>query len=144
MDNEIIDLLRTVAASFHLRMKEQVVANDSGLSAFQAQLLNLIGRNDGISQQALGSFTERDKAQIARAIKELDTGGFVTRSLKASDKRTKCLTLTPAGSALHIQLNALRGQLAVEVLSSLDDDEKHALHVSLQKMAVAMSCTLRQ
>lgn len=138
MDNEIIDLLRSVANSFHVRMKEQVVANDSGLSAFQAQLINLIGRNDGISQLALGSLTERDKAQIARAIKELETGGFVTRSLKASDKRTKCLALTPAGSALHIRLNGLRGQLAAEVLSCLDDDEKHAMHAGLQKMAAML------
>lgn len=143
MDNEIIDLLRTVANSFHARMKEQVVANDSGLSAFQARLINLIGRNDGVSQLALGSFTERDKAQIARAIKELEAGGWVTRSLKASDKRTKCLTLTPAGSVLHARLKGLRGQLATEVLSCLDDDEKHALQASLQKMA-AMSYPQRQ
>jgi hypothetical protein len=50
-----------------MRIKEQIVTNDSGLSAVQARHINLIGRNGGISQLILRSFTERDKAQIARA-----------------------------------------------------------------------------
>lgn len=138
MDNEIIDLLRTVAGSFHMRMKEQIVAGDSGLSAFQTRLINLIGRNDGISQLTLGTFTERDKAQIARALKELEAGGFVARSPKTSDKRTKCLTLTPAGKAVHLRLSALRERLASTALSSLAEDEKRALHAGLMKMAAML------
>ncbi|VCU71605.1 Multidrug resistance operon repressor [Pigmentiphaga humi] len=138
MDNEIIDLLRAVASSFQMRMKEQIVTSDSGLSAFQARLINLIGRNDGISQLTLGSLTERDKGQIARAINELEAGGFVTRSLNASDKRSKCLTLTSAGRKMHIRLNALRGQLAAEALRGLGDDDKHALQATLQKVATRL------
>lgn len=135
MDNEIIELLRTIANSFQMRMKEQIASSDSDLSAFQSRLINIIGRNDGISQLTLGMLTERDKAQIARAVNELETAGFVTRSLNESDKRSKCLTLTAAGTEMHLQLNGIRGQLAIEALSSLADDEKHALHATLQKMA---------
>ena len=138
MNNEIIELLRTIANSFQMRMKEQIASNDSGLSAFQARLINIIGRNDGIAQLTLGLLTERDKAQIARAINELETAGFVTRSLNEADKRSKCLTLTAAGAELHLQLNAIRGQLAIEALSNLSNDEKHALHASLQKVATKL------
>lgn len=138
MDNEIIDLLRTVASSFQMRMKEQIALSDAGISAFQARLINLIGRHDGISQLMLGSLTERDKAQIARAINELEASGLVTRSLNESDKRSKCLTLTPAGRGMHLGLNAMRGQLATEALSSLVDNEKHALLDTLQKVATRL------
>lgn len=141
MDNETIDLLRTVANAFQTRMKEQITADNTGnagLSTFQARLINLIGRNEGISQLTLGSLTERDKAQIARAIKELEANGFVTHSLKTTDKRTKCLALTPFGQEMHLQLNKLREQLAIEALSKLTHDEKSALHTALQKVATTL------
>jgi DNA-binding MarR family transcriptional regulator len=138
MDNEIIDLLRTVASSFQMRMKEQIALSDASLSAFQARLINLIGRHDGISQLMLGSLTERDKAQIARAINELEASGLVTRSLNESDKRSKCLTLTRAGRGMHLGLNAIRGQLAAEALSGLVDNEKQALLDALQKVAARL------
>lgn len=122
-----------------MRMKEFVVANNSEVSAFQAQLINLIGRNDGISQLTLRSITERDKAQVARAIKELETNGFVARLTKASGQRTTSLTLTPEGRSLHTQLNALRGQLASEALSPLTLPEKQSLQESLQKISTLLN-----
>lgn len=138
MDSEIIDLLRTVASSFQTRIKEKVAAGDSGLSAFQARLVNLIGRNDGVSQLTLTSLTERDKAQVARAIKELETAGFVTRSPQASDRRSKCLTLTPQGREMHLRLNGIRRRLAADAFGVLDDDEKQALRCALQKVATRL------
>lgn len=138
MDNEIVDLLRTIANSFQTRMKEQIATNGCGLSTLQARLINLIGRNDGISQLTLGSLTERDKGQVARAINELEAAGLVARSLNESDKRSKCLTLTPAGRQMHLRLHALRGQLATEALTSLGNDEKQALRATLQKVATRL------
>lgn len=93
-------------------MQEQVATSGSGLTAFKARLINLIGSNEGISQLTLASFTERDKAQIARAIKELEAHGFVTRSAHASDWRTQCLALTTEGKEIHAKLNNLRKELA--------------------------------
>ena len=138
MDNELIDLLRTVSSGFQGRMQERVAAHDSGLTAFQGRLVNLIGRNDGISQLALGSLTDRDKAQIARAVKGLEERGLVTRSAHASDWRTKALSLTDAGRAMHARLNAVRRQLATEVMGGLSAAEKTALRTSFEKMAAAL------
>lgn len=138
MNNELIDLLRTVASGFKARMQGQVAANGSGLTTFQARLVNLIGRNEGISQLLLGSFTERDKAQIARGVKELEARGLVTRTAHPSDWRTRCLTLTAEGERIRALLNGLRQELASEVLSGFSDEEKHAFRASLEKMDVAL------
>lgn len=138
MQTELIDLLRTVTAGFQACMQQRVAAEGAGLGTFQARLLNLIGRNEGISQLGLGSFTDRDKAQIARAVKELETRGLVSRTPHPSDWRTKCLALTAGGKQLHMQLHDVRQQLAIEMFASLSEDEKQALHSILGKMAATL------
>ncbi|WP_435948014.1 MarR family winged helix-turn-helix transcriptional regulator [Dryocola sp. BD586] len=137
MNNELIDLLRTVSGAFQKRMQEQIAGNDFGLTVFQARLINIIGRNHGISQLNLGLATDRDKAQIARAVKELETLGFVARSTRAPDWRTKCLTLTPEGRRIHAHLKDIRSRLAADMLRGLSDEEKHTLQLSLEKMVAA-------
>ena len=119
-------------------MQEQVATSSAGMTAFQARLIHLIGSNEGISQLTLAAFTERDKAQIARAIKELEAHGFVTRSAHASDWRTQCLSLTTEGKKIHAKLKHLRKQLAATALCNLTEDEKHALEVGLSKMKTAL------
>lgn len=138
MDNELIDLLRTVSSGFQARMQAQVAADGTGLTTFQARLVNLIGRNDGISQLTLGAFTDRDKAQIARAVKELEARGFLARSPHPTDWRTKCLALTDDGKRMHARLHGMRKQLATAILGSLSDEEKRALRLTLKKIAAEL------
>jgi len=138
MDNELIDLLRTVAGGFQNRMQVQVATHGAGLTAFQARLINLIGRSEGVSQLTLASWTDRDKAQIARAVKELEGRGLVTRSAHASDWRAKCLALTAAGKRIHAELNDLRADLAAFALANLTKEEKEGVHISLHKMKAAL------
>ncbi len=135
MDNELIDLLRTISSGFQAQMKEQIALSDSGLSTFQARLINLIGRQDGISQQRLVALTERDKAQITRAIHGLETAGLIMRSPNQTDKRSKCLTLTPAGKEMHLHFKKIRQHLATETLSHLTLSEKQTLQTTLSKIA---------
>lgn len=138
MDNELIDLLRTVSSGFRVRMQTQIAASGSGLTTFQARLVNLIGRSEGISQLELGLIMDRDKAQIARAIKELEARGLVTRSAHGSNWRTKRVALTTEGQRMHGRLNGVRKQLAAEVLGGLSEVEKHALRSGLKKMDAAL------
>lgn len=138
MDNELIELLRAVSNGFHARMQAQVAAHGSGLTTFQARLINLIGRKEGISQVSLALYTERDKAQIARAIKELEGRGFVTRSAHAADWRTQRLALTTEGNKIHAELNVLREELAAIALRGVTEEEKLALQVGLFKMKAAL------
>lgn len=134
MDNEISDLLRTIANHLQMRMKEHVTTQQLGLSAFQARVVNLIGRTDGISQLQLATLTERDKAQIARAVKELEIAGHVSSAAKASDKRLKCLSLTSTGQALNQKLNRIREHLTAHALDTLTPEEKQALQLTLSKV----------
>lgn len=138
MDDEIIDLLRTVSSGFRARMQAQITASGLGLTAFQARLVNLIGRIEGVSQLELGSLLDRDKSQIARAVKELEACGLVIRRAHTADWRTKCVTLTTEGKRKLARLDGMRKQLAAGVLGGLSEEEKHALRSGLRKMNAAL------
>lgn len=138
MNSELIDLLRTVSSGFRTRMQDRIAAGDTGLTVFQTRLVNAIGRNEGVSQLELGSLMERDKAQIARAVKELEARGLVTRGTRPSDWRTKSVALTEEGRGVHTRLNGVRQQLADEALGDLSDAEKQALRTSLTKIDAAL------
>lgn len=56
-------------------------------------LLNLY-RNEGITQEELTEQVKLDKATTARAIKKLETEGYVKRIKRESDKRAYSLMLT--------------------------------------------------
>ncbi len=139
MDDELVNLLRAVANGFRLRMQARVAASGAGLPEFQARLINLIGRHEGVSQHALASLTERDKAQIARAIKELEVQGYVSRRAHASDWRSQCLALTAKGRKIHARLNEIRKEIGAAALSSLTQAEKQALKACLTKMHTAVA-----
>lgn len=137
MENEIIDLLRTVSVGFQRRMQEQIAGSGLGLTTFQARLVNIVGRRQDVTQLDLASVLDRDKAQIARAAKELEGRGLVTRRAHASDWRSKCLALTPEGKRVHASLSNMRQQVAADILAQFSEQEKQDLRTLLEKMGRA-------
>ena len=138
MHGELIDLLRRVSSGFRACMQDRIAADGSGLTSFQARLVNAVGRNEGVSQLELGSFMERDKAQIARAVKEMEARGLLARSAHETDWRTKSVALTQEGRAMHERLMRTRSELAAETLGNLTEVEKHALRAGLMKIDAAL------
>jgi len=138
MDTELIDLLRSVAGGFHGRMQQFAACEAPGLTEFQARLVNLIGRCEGISQMDIGTRIGRDKAQIARTVRELETLGLVCRSAHPSDWRAKCLALTDQGKSVHGRLAERRRQISAQASEVLSDEERQCLQAALRKLAAAL------
>ena len=139
MNDNPITLLRAVSATFQLRLSEMTAIAELGLAPFQARLLSVIGRSPGISQLSLAASTERDKAQIARAIKELERRGFVTRSAHETDWRTQCLNVTDEGGRAAAILDAERADLVAKALQTCSAEEQDALGSILAKINRSIS-----
>jgi len=135
VSDALIDLLRKVSSSFQLRLQEIAAIKVLELAPFQARLLSLIFRHPAISQNALAAATERDKAQIARAIKELERLGFVTRAEHATDWRTQHLTLTEAGRQAAARIDQERTELIATALRDCSAEEQDTLCRSLDKIS---------
>lgn len=97
MTDGLISLLREVSANFQMRLSELPANKELKLASFQARLFAVIDRSPKISQLKLAAKVERDKAQVARAIKELELRGLITPSVHETDWRTQCLSVTDEG-----------------------------------------------
>jgi len=134
MNDLLINLLREVSHGFQLRLQEMTTIEELKLAPFQARLLSVIARSPGISQSSLATATGRDKAQVARAIKELEKREFITRSEHETDWRAQCLALTPDGEQAWSLLDRSRTELSAKILSPLTIDERDMMCRTLIKL----------
>lgn len=139
MDNDLMSLVRELATNLQLRLSEMTVIEDLKLAPFQARLLSVIGRNPGISQLALAASTDRDKAQVARAIKVLESRGFIVRSAHVSNWRTQCLDVTAEGKRASILLDATRAEFFTEAMRECSAEETGAAFRILEKINQSIS-----
>jgi DNA-binding MarR family transcriptional regulator len=134
MDDDLLDLFGAVANGFQARLQSLAAHDELGLAPFQARMLSLISRNVGCSQQVLAQWTGRDKAQVARTAKDLETRGLITRHAHQSDWRMQCLAVTIEGEKAAQLLNRQRVQAGAEMLENVSSEEREILHRVLSKM----------
>lgn len=106
------------------------VLADMGLSITQFKLLHLLARNpdgDGMSVKALGEQFSLSLAAASRAVDGLHQRGFVTRSECREDRRSKRVTLTPAGRGAISELHATNIALLATFTSELSESQRRAL-----------------
>lgn len=139
MDDDLLDLFGAVANGFQSRLQSLAVLDELGLAPFQARTLSLISRNVGCSQQALAQWTGRDKAQVARTVKELEARGLITRQAHQSDWRMQCLTVTIEGEKAAQSLNRQRAQAGAEMLENVSTEERKVLRRVLSKMRAKLA-----
>lgn len=79
------------------RALQHELCDSAPVPAMLLRLLQLCQRRSGITQQELAQMTGRDKGQVARMVKELLERGLLLRENHPVDRRSHCLSLTPAG-----------------------------------------------
>jgi MarR family transcriptional regulator, organic hydroperoxide resistance regulator len=72
-----------------------------GLTIPQRLSLLLIGRNPGILSSELAAVLHLHRGTLSGVVRRLETAGYVTRTLDASDARRAGLTLTAAGQRVN-------------------------------------------
>lgn len=126
MQYKLADLIETFERTFRARVNRLSAHNQTNVTPFQAKVLLLVERNVGCSQQVVADWLSRDKAQIARTVKELETLNLVCRKPIKDGGRIFKLGLTQKGKLLCHKLNTLRLVAINEMLYpvSFDDQDK--------------------
>lgn len=139
--DELIDLLGEVSSGFQLGLQDLPSLRTLGLAPFQGRLLSIVARRPGCSHQALAGWTGRDKAQIARTIKELESRGLLARSAHASDWRSHSLSVTAAGEDACARITRERATLGAEITTALTAEERSVVIAALEKMRARLEAT---
>ena len=96
-----------------------------------------IAEQSGITQQEIGLRTRMDKVTVSRATIALTARGFVARSKNLDDRRSRLLSLTPAGRRLYAAIAPKALELERAVFGQFSAAEMAALRRFLQRIDAA-------
>ena len=138
VNDRLLKLLREVSTAIHSQMEDLPAVKALGLPPFPSRLLDVIGRHPGISQFEIAAGTGRDRAQVARAVGELERRGLVAKEARDSNWRAHCLRLTQEGLRVHEPILAQASSLKADALATLGVEEKKLVCVALEKIMAAL------
>lgn len=122
------------------RLDEQL--KTLGLTRTTWCILLAVG-NEGHSQPSdIAAFVGIDRTATSRALRAMEEIGLITRGAGDGDRRTRCVTLTPAGEAAITAATPMaraNGRILAEALAA---DEPAVLMALLQKLGRATDVTL--
>ena len=107
-------------------------ARQHGTTRAQWGVLARLRRQEGLNQASLAEQLEMQPISLTRLIDRLEGQALVERRADPDDRRARRLHLTPAGRTMVDDLDAVRGDIAAELLDGCDDA---ALAASLATLA---------
>lgn len=122
--------------------------NQIDLSKIQFVLLKIIQDNEGVQQNQIATFLNRNKSSLTRMITALEKKGFLTRINSKIDKRAKSLQLTIEGNktvekAIPILLNAIealeKGLTKEEIESTIDVLKKIQTNIAGSELGICLN-----
>ncbi len=118
----------------HFYLNEKFKEKNIDLNKEQAILLNIIHANDGLIQNELAYFTNRDKTSLTRLIHSLEKKGFVARIPSKTDKRKNEIYLTKSGHVMMDSIIPIMKQSVLELEEGISQEEKIIVKKVLTKM----------
>lgn len=125
-DLDLMEQFSDLVHSFKHRQR-RTLESAIDLPPMQAKALMFVARHPGQTQQDLVDHSGRDKAQVARLLKELEEHGLIQRSPDPKDRRVLRLDISPAGSQVIDRFMAMRRQITAAMLDGLSDQDRQTL-----------------
>lgn len=98
------------------------------------RILMVIHKYESISIGKLVLLIHRDKSQITRKVKELESNGILSRRQSEEDQRVIILRLTPLGIQAAEKVQRILHGVLGKILEPLSQNEKNGLAKILQKI----------
>jgi len=109
------------------RAKADKIVAPLGLSTAIAWPLVLIGRHpEGIRPGSLSEELGIEGPSLVRSLNQLVDAQLVTRQEDSVDKRAKILFLTPAGSAIRTQIEAMLQEFRASLFAGVPQEDLQA------------------
>lgn len=140
MNNESIsDTVFNIVHSYRLAMRSTLKANEIGLNAMHIKCLSFIYRTETCTANDIVNHFARDKAQIARLIKEMIGNKWLTKTANPEDKRSQLLSLTEDGKELAKLISETQDNVHKKMQENLTPEELE----EFKRIAGIISANLR-
>ena len=118
----------------HLQIIINHDLNPYGLGSGQYIFFSTIAEHEGISQKELSALIQIDKTTTAKAIKKLESEGYINRLQDPTDRRFNQLYLTEKGKAFIPLLREKLRNTTKVLTANMDEKQKEVAFESLQLM----------
>ena len=108
-------------AQKHLMVKR---IGDKNTHPGQAICLWALSKNDGISQSDLADILGIARPTVSTMLQKMERAGLVERRVDESDQRYTRIHMTPAGRALHDELQAVHAEMVETTIGPLTDEDQ--------------------
>lgn len=108
----------------------------------QAYLLAL-QPGETVTQETIAHRLQVDKANVTRAIKKMETEGYLERRKSLQDQRAVLVTLTPEGRAVRSAVEDISRRWVAKLKTAVQPEEWDALEKTLQTLAESLSAPSR-
>lgn len=135
---DVFDAMHDLMHAYRAHMVRAMASVHPELTLNEVRALSFIGRHPGATQKELVAHSGADKAQVARMLGLLQDKGWLERQPNAEDKRSRCLALSPQGSALYKTLGESRQALAASALQNCDKSTQAQLMAQIQQLRAGL------
>lgn len=105
------------------RIEDLLNENGIDLTKLHYIILKKVSQNEGINQNDLAFFTNRNKSSLTRVINTLENKSFVTRKPSKEDKRVNRLYITEEGESILQKAKPMFLQFTGMIESGLSKEE---------------------
>lgn len=122
------DTIFGLAQVYRGHIKEAVHANELGLNGMHVRCLHAIASHPDCTANDIVQRMDKDKAQIARLIKDMLDKGWIVKQASDHDKRSQILSLSVSGEQLQQHISRLEKEIEANLLCSLSAQEIAEFH----------------
>jgi len=108
---------------YRLNIRAAVNANELGLNGMHVRCLRVIASTPACTANCIVKNMGRDKAQIARLVKDMIAKGWVEKQASSEDKRSHILTLSDSGQKLQQKISVIEKDIEKTILKGLSEEE---------------------
>ena len=133
MHISLANTLFALMQNYRVTIREAINAGELGLNAMHVRCLHIIATTTQCTANDIVNQTQRDKAQIARLVKELIALKLINKDASEHDKRCFILSFTSGGRSLYDKLLAAEQQVNAQMCKNLNPQQiNDFLHTAQQ------------
>lgn len=130
---DLMLLLNSTLRQMNNKLSRDIDMEVNDITVEQLSLLIALWKKEGISQQDLGEYVDKDRPSVTRLLDNMERGNLVVRITSEQDRRVRLIYLTKKGKDLQVKLLKVAEAAVKKSLQNIES-EKLSSFVAVAEM----------
>jgi DNA-binding MarR family transcriptional regulator len=135
MHSQIIEHIFTISERYRLTIRNAIHAGELGIGAMHVRSLKIIAATPDCTANHIVTKLGRDKAQVARLVKELISIELIDKFPHPEDKRSQILSLNLKGKKLMEKLQHAQAKIQRQMTQGISAEQQQEFEDVAQRIA---------